>query len=325
MSRLYSNESTKALIKSLIIKGREPHSIAICGDKGQGKRAMAKYIGSALMCEQNSGEPCGKCKACRMIEKGVHPDFITINANDNGNYQVDVIREMVADAITKPNESRVKVYVIPDLDRSINTAVQVQNILLKLIEEPPEHCVIILTANSKEIFLETVISRVLTINVTPCTIEESEEFLKDCGKYSDSDIKKAIAFGGGSIGRCIEFLENPMYAQALEIAENCFDGICKYDEYGFLKTIFDADGKKPLLRQVLLILGEAFRDACVLRAGGECQQGIIYEKSRYASGIFSEADCIRRFDIIDSALEKLNANGNLALTINDLTARLFEK
>ena len=325
MSVLYSNESTKALIKSLITKGREPHSIAICGDKGQGKKAMARYIGSALLCEENSGEPCGKCKSCRMIEKGVHPDFITIKPNDNGNYQVDVIRSMVSDAITKPNEGRYKVYLISDLDRSINTAIQVQNILLKLTEEPPEHCIIILTAISKEIFLETVISRVLFLNVMPCRVEDSENYLKAIGKYSGDEIKKAISFGAGNIGRCIDYLEDPIYSEALDISGNAMEAICKSDEYGLLKALFEADGKKLLFRHVLLIFEEAFRDACVLRAGGHLSHGMLYEKSLKASGIFSEIQCIKRYDIISSAVAKLDANANQTLTMNDLTARLFDK
>ena len=71
--KLYSNEDTKALIKSLINKGREPHSIAICGDKGQGKKTMARYIGAALLCEKGDGEPCGKCKSCKSIHYHIYP------------------------------------------------------------------------------------------------------------------------------------------------------------------------------------------------------------------------------------------------------------
>ena len=63
----------------------------------------------------------------------------------------------------------MKVYIIPDLDLSVNTVIQVQNILLKVIEEPPEHTAIILTARSKEIFLPTIISRVLSLGMTSVT------------------------------------------------------------------------------------------------------------------------------------------------------------
>lgn len=73
----------------------------------------------------------------------------------------------------------MKVYIIPDLDLSVNTVIQVQNILLKVIEEPPEHTAIILTARSKEIFLPTIISRVLSLGMTSVTEAESMECLQE--------------------------------------------------------------------------------------------------------------------------------------------------
>lgn len=321
---LYSNDNVKALIKSLIIKKREPHSIAICGDRGLGKKAMAKYIAASLLCEQNSGAPCGKCKACRMTEHGVHPDFIEIKSNDNGNYQVDVIREMVSDAVVKPNEGRVKVYLIPDLDRSANTAVQVQNILLKLIEEPPQHCVIILTAASKEIFLETVISRVLCLRVSPCSEQDSIAFLKSSGNYNKEDIERAVCFGRGNIGRCIEFLEDKTVSDALEITKNCLNAISDNDEYVFLKSLFAADGKKPLFHRVLMLLSEAFRSACVLRAGYGKAGGFLFQQAQKLAEKFSESECCQLYETVYRHLNKLESNANLGLTINCLTAAIFE-
>lgn len=322
---LYSNEAVKALIKSLIMKNREPHSIAICGDKGQGKKAMARYIGASLLCEDNTGEPCGKCKSCRMIAGGVHPDFITVKPNENGNYQVDTIREIVSDAVTKPNEGKFKIYLIPDLDRSANTAVQVQNILLKLIEEPPEHCIIILTAISKEIFLDTVISRVLCLRTTPCKPKDSTAFLERFGKYTNEEIANAVAFGGGNIGRCVDYLEDPTFAQATEIAKASINAIYEHDEYGLLKAFFLADGKKALMRQVLLAMEEAFRDACVLRSGSKSVVGFFKTESEKISEKFTEFECMNIYEIFSESLSKLEANANLSLTVNALTAKIFNK
>ena len=303
---LYSNNETKLLIKSLISKCREPHSIAICGDKGLGKKAMARYIGASLLCENGKGEPCGNCKSCRMLSKGVHPDFIVVKANENGNYQVDVIREMVTDAVTKPSEGKFKVYLIPDLDKSLNTAVQVQNILLKLIEEPPEHCIIILTAASKEIFLETVISRVLCLRVEPCRTEDSRNYLTAKGEYASEDIEKAVAFGGGNIGKCEDFLSDPIFAQAMEIAEKCRVAIENNDEYGLLVALYEADGKKALFRQVLILLQEAIRNACL-----------------NSDGRLTEQEYLKLYDILSQTLTRLNANANQTLTANALAAEIF--
>lgn len=122
----------------------------IHGEKGLGKKTLARWIAAALLCERQTGEPCGICRTCRMIADGAHPDVMVAKANSNGNYIVDdSIRPIVAEAPVAPNEARMKVYIIPDLDLSVNTVIQVQNILLKVIEEPPEHTAIILTARGK--------------------------------------------------------------------------------------------------------------------------------------------------------------------------------
>lgn len=325
--RLYSNEPVKKLLKSLISKGREPHSVVITGERGQGKKALARYIAASLLCENGQGEPCGRCKSCRMIENGAHPDFITAGANENGNYQVDVIRGLVSDAVVKPNEGRFKVYLIPDLDKSSNTSVQVQNILLKLIEEPPEHCVIILTAATKEIFLDTVISRVLCLNTLPCSDEEIRAFLDagygESGAYSADDIENAVAFSSGNIGRSVEFLEDKSVALAIDIAKECAQAIFQGNEYELLRAFFMAEGKKAVFRRVIGLLQEAFRDACVLRLGIDSTVGFMPKEASKLAEKFSVESCCGIYELLGDYISRIDANANLTLTMNSLAAGFF--
>ena len=210
---IYGNSEPRRLVSEMIKKKREPHSIMIHGEKGLGKKTLARWIAAALLCERQTGEPCGICRTCRMIADGAHPDVMVAKANSNGNYIVDdSIRPIVAEAPVAPNEARMKVYIIPDLDLSVNTVIQVQNILLKVIEEPPEHTAIILTARSKEIFLPTIISRVLSLGMTSVTEAESMECLQE--KYPavvPALISEAVSAGRGNIGRCVEYLELPVF------------------------------------------------------------------------------------------------------------------
>ncbi|MBQ9375216.1 MAG: hypothetical protein IJU04_02610 [Ruminococcus sp.] len=325
--KIHSNESTKKLIKALIAKNREPHSIVITGERGQGKKALAGYIAASLLCEKQSGEPCGECKSCRMIDAGVHPDFIRLSANENGNYKVDVIREAVSDAVIKPNESRFKVYLIPDLDRSVNTSTQVQNILLKLIEEPPEHCVIILTARTKEIFLETVLSRVLCLNTVFCSDDEVREYLSNInadGEYTDEQIDNAVRFSCGNIGRSVEFLEDEAVGKAVEIAKGCADAVCKGSEYDFLKAVFSADGKKALFRRVIELLREAVRDACVLRLGLDATIGCMPDESARLSQKLSIDTCRQIYEQLGDYIVRVDSNANLVLTMNSFASVFFK-
>lgn len=306
----------------MISKGREPHSIVICGEKGQGKKMLAKYIAAQLMCESGTGTPCGKCRSCRMLEHNAHPDFITVTANDNGNYQADTIRSMVSDAVIKPNEGDFKVYLIPDLDKSTSTAVQVQNILLKLVEEPPAHCVIILTAASKQIFLQTIISRVLCLTAELCSPAQAKEWLIAKNKYSDDEIRRAVECCHGNFGRCIEFIEGDILPAAYEIAVGCTDAMINRDEYAVLKALFKADGKKAVFRQAMVFLSEISRDACAARLGVKQLAGCYKNGSAKLAKIINDITAEQLYELFCEYIKRLDSNCNTALAMNSLTGEI---
>lgn len=316
---LAGNEHIKSLTRSMIQKGREPHSIMITGEHGLGRKTAAKYIASAMLCERGDGVPCERCRTCRMIKDGVHPDFMTLKPNDNGNYPVEEIREVVADAVVAPNEGRLKIYLIPDFDRSKITGEQVQNILLKLIEEPPDHVVMILTADSREAFLQTILSRTVCLSVAPCTGEECAQYIGSLEKYDYGEIASASQSLGGNIGSCIEYLEKGAIYTATENARAIADSLLRGDEYELLKALTDCDSKKGQLRLTLAQLSLVARDSAVSTVGGElisCAKNAAKELgARYGK---TRSDKLYR--LINEYISRLDRNCSKTLVINSLCA-----
>ncbi|MBR1739851.1 MAG: hypothetical protein IJ737_06125 [Ruminococcus sp.] len=323
--RIYGNAGTVALTAGMIKKGREPHSVMIHGEKGLGKKAMASFIAAQLMCEEGEGMPCGRCKSCRMIENGTHPDLYFAKPNDKGNYLVEEIREkIVADAPVLPNEGRIKVYVIPDLDRSTITSVQIQNILLKLIEEPPDHAAVIITAASKESFLPTIISRVLCLGAVHVTEQESAEFMQE--KYPDktaAEIGDAVRAGRGNIGRCREYIEKGQFYYAAELAAKTAEAFAGGSEYETAMALAGAEGKRGLLRDGIYLLSEIVRDASVLPIGAGELTGCSGSAARKLGAKYTAEECARIYDIIREHVRRIDQNCNAGLTVNSLTAALF--
>ena len=324
---IYGNSEPRRLVSEMIKKQREPHSIMIHGEKGLGKKTLARWIAAALLCERQSGEPCGVCRTCKMIADGVHPDVMVAKANSNGNYIVDeAIRPIVADASVAPNEARMKVYIIPDLDVSVNTVVQVQNILLKVIEEPPEHTAIILTARSKEVFLPTIISRVLSLGLRTVTEAESMACLRE--KFPDASpahISEAVAAGRGNIGRCVQYLEHAQFFDSVKLARGLCGAMCGGSEYDVLKTLFAADGKKALLREGLSLFEEILRDSAAFRLGGESEKSVSCDKegAKALSRSLSSDQAVRLYDIVSDYIGRIDANCNISLTINSLAGQIY--
>ena len=322
--KIYGNSRLLGQTARMVSAGREPHSIMIHGEKGLGKKTMAKYLAAQLMCEERTGIPCGRCRACQLIEKGVHPDLIFAQSNDKGNYIVEEIRDnIIADAPVAPNEGDIKVYVIPDLDLSIQTSVQVQNILLKLIEEPPDHTALILTARSRETFLSTIISRCVSLSMTPVTLQESGEFLQE--NYHDrpmEDIREALEAGKGNIGRCKAYMEQEQFYNSVGLARQIAAAFTGGSEYEFLKALAGADGKKPLLREALYLFSEIVRDAGVHLAGGEAV-GCDTSAAKALSGRLTLSAAAELYDKVNSYIRRIDANCNLSLLCNSLCADLF--
>ena len=127
--------------------------------------AAKKYairLAEAAVCSDSANRPCGVCRNCRKVEKGIHPDVITIGLplDEKGKpkkeIQVDQIRDMISDAYILPNEAERKVYIIENAD-CMN--ISAQNAALKLLEEPPAGVVILLCAVNTGQLLPTVRSR----------------------------------------------------------------------------------------------------------------------------------------------------------------------
>lgn len=140
--------------------GRLPHALLLAGPPQIGKRTLALALAAALIC-QGDEKPCGRCRACRLVAQGVHPDVRLVAADESergreGVLKIDQIREVQREAALAPMEARHKVFVLRELERANLPAA---NALLKTLEEPPAQVVLLLTSARPHALLPTIISR----------------------------------------------------------------------------------------------------------------------------------------------------------------------
>lgn len=84
---------------------------------------------------------------------------------------IEEIKNMQKKLFLKPIKSPTKAVIIEDAQL---LTTQAQNALLKVLEEPPDHTIIVLSSDSKETLLPTIISRCRIIE-----LEEKKEKLSD--------------------------------------------------------------------------------------------------------------------------------------------------
>lgn len=139
------------------------------GAKGLGKHEAARLFAQALVCDNESAAPCGKCRSCIESRAGTNPDIVSFKREkDKATIGVEPVRAMINDALNKPFYAKRKVYIIEEGDA---LTVQAQNAFLKMFEEPPEYLVFIIICENMESMLDTIQSRAVKVTF-PCVSDD---------------------------------------------------------------------------------------------------------------------------------------------------------
>jgi DNA polymerase-3 subunit delta' len=163
-----------------------------------GKRFCALLMAARLNCRRpTEAGACGECRSCRKYLSGNHPDFITVSP-DGVTIKIDTIRELCHSLGYPPYESPVRTVVLEDVHTLRSEAA---NSLLKTLEEPPDHNVLILTAESSREVLPTILSRCQIIPFHPLSSAQTTLVLRQQEpEISDSEADSLAAIAGGSPG-----------------------------------------------------------------------------------------------------------------------------
>jgi DNA polymerase-3 subunit delta' len=133
--------------------GGMTHAWLFTGPPGSGRSIAAKAFAAALQCA--TGDGCGHCQECAQVLAGAHPDVALI-VPEGLSIGVKDARRIILRSAHAPTRGRWQVTLIEDADRLTDDA---SNALLKALEEPPPHSVLLLSAPSAEDLLPTIRSR----------------------------------------------------------------------------------------------------------------------------------------------------------------------
>lgn len=316
--KIYSNEQIINTLTSMISSERLSHAFLLHGEKGLGKKKIARYICAQMLCRIGNGIPCGKCKDCLMIAHDAHPDVKWIFHNsDVKGFSVASLRELSIDALVSPNEGERKVYIFADCDLM---SIPAQNTLLKLVEEPPSHTHFIFTATTKSAFLPTILSRVISLGVSEVSISDCEKALIDKGVTDKTKIACAVSAFGGNIGMCLDFINNDELQRAVEISKSITDCLCSNSEYALLKSLSQLDGNKQLTKTVLKLLIGIIRDGLAIRLDSDKLIGCYKNGSEALSKRLSARQATEIFNKLTLASQRIDGNANLSLTLTSICA-----
>ena len=244
---LLGNEHIQKNLEASLSKGHISHFYLISGPEGSGKHTLAKLLVAAILCAGDH-KPCLRCKACRKVLDGTHPDFITVDDPEKKTVPVDLIRQARADMYIQPNESEHKIYLFP---RAQDMGIPGQNALLKVLEEPPKYGVFILLTTNPDALLPTVRSRCteLRMQALPESVLKAklEETFPEAEPLS---IQAAVVRGGGFLGQAKQLLSEG--AQVPQETRGFVNAICKKNPLLLTETLVPMEKwKRDALADIL--------------------------------------------------------------------------
>jgi DNA polymerase-3 subunit delta' len=207
------NRHVQTTLENMIESGRLPQTLLFAGMEGLGKatlarRFAARLLGSPEKIEQDDLSLPENISSIAAREKlpadkrnddplffGTHPDFLTFPP-DGPMRQIGIpqMRLLKERAQFKPLHGERRVFLIDQSDRANE---QAANSLLKTLEEPPAHLILIMTANNVYDLLPTIRSRCVLLNFSPLPNDEMQAFARERGLDS---AERRIALSGGSPG-----------------------------------------------------------------------------------------------------------------------------
>ena len=155
LSDLVGQDHVVKTLTQAIRSDRVSHAYLFCGPRGTGKTSTARIMAKAVNClSPVDGQPDNECAMCTSITEGRAIDLIEIDAASNR--RIADIRDLTEKIHYGPGEAKYKVYIIDEVHMLTQEAF---NALLKTLEEPPPHAILILATTDVQRVPLTIISR----------------------------------------------------------------------------------------------------------------------------------------------------------------------
>jgi DNA polymerase-3 subunit delta' len=181
------------LLRNALDHARLAHAYLLAGPPGVGKHLTARQFAKAVSCPVQPTDACDTCATCKKIDADNHPDILDIGPDGNA-IRIEQIRTLQQRLSYRPYEQDHIVIILDGCERLTPPAT---NALLKTLEEPPGHALLLLLTSHKTTLPLTLTSRCQLVPFRALTPADLRTILKRRGvECEEATISVMRARGG---------------------------------------------------------------------------------------------------------------------------------
>src|SRR5215472_17649500 len=278
----WGNAPVALALERMLAAKRVAQTLLFAGPEGVGKATQARRFAAALLgdaakIERDDLNLASNLEIVSARERwpadkrnqdpllfATHPDFVTF-APDGPLRQISIeqMRLLKERAPFKPLRGSRRVFLIDHIDRANE---QAANSLLKTLEEPPEHLILILTAENAYDLLPTIRSRAVPFWFAPLAAEEMRAFAAE-RSLDDATRRVALAAGSPGIAVALDLEAYEKRRAAMLVLLEAATGAGPFGAWiPYSETIGRSKNEK--LEVYLKVLYDLLRDLLILREAG---------------------------------------------------------
>ena len=306
-------------LQRAIRNDRVAHSYLFWGNEGIGKKWVALQFAKALNCLADGAhreEACDLCISCRKVDHHLHPDVLLIEP-ENQTIKKEQVLRMQRELAYRPYEGRRRVCILTAADRM---APNMSNTLLKTLEEPPLHTVMIILANHPRLLLPTILSRCQPIRFNPLPVPLVSRWLVDQKGLAEAEAHLLASLSEGSPGKALELREGVAEIPREELLKN-WVGLKTFSFERIESWIESLPSQRDHLVLVLEVARTLLRDLILGKTLTDRSKRIhtdLLEEMEALSSKWTLPALLKRLDAVHQtivAISPIRGNANTALAL----------
>ena len=333
----YGNAHVTRALAQMISQDRLAQTLLFSGPEGVGKATLARRLGAHLLrhpeqIEQDDLSLPANLEIVTSREKwpaekrnddpllfATHPDFVTFPP-DGPLRQVTIqqARLLKERAQYLPNHGSRRIFLIDHVDRAND---QAANSLLKTLEEPPPHLILIMTAENAYDLLPTIRSRAVPFQFAPLDREEMREFVRARG-LDRPERRVALAAGSPGVAMSLDLEAYDKRRAAMLVLLQVASGAAPFGAWIPISEAIGR-GKSEKIELYLKVLYELLRDLLLLREGaGEIRNTDIRAELEPLAATLEFAWIRKAVGMVDEIVRLIRRNIQKTIALDSLIVQL---